>query len=143
MVNPVHILLVEDNEGDILLTTDALSECKTSTVVNVVRNGKLALEYLFKTGNFKNAVTPNIILLDINMPFKNGLEVVQIIKTDDTLKIIPVIMLTTSSSKNDILKAYSYHANAFITKPVDVDDFLKVIMSIEDFWLNRIQLPNN
>lgn len=141
-MKPIHILLVEDNEGDILLTTEAFTEYKISTTYNVVRNGKLALEYMFRKGDFKNAVRPDIIILDINLPFKNGLEVLEIIKSDDIIKFIPVIMLTTSSSKNDILKSYANHANAFITKPVDVEDFLKAILSIENFWLNIIQLPN-
>lgn len=137
----VHILLVEDNEGDILLTTEALEEYKISNTVSVVRNGKLALEFMFKKGDYKNAARPDLIILDVNLPFKNGLEVLEIIKSDDSIKSIPVIMLTTSSSENDILKSYANHANAYITKPVEVLDFLKAIMSIEDFWLNIVQLP--
>jgi CheY-like chemotaxis protein len=140
-MKPIHILLVEDNEGDIILTIEALEEYKISNTVTVVRNGKLALEYIFKKGDFKTATKPDLIILDVNLPLKNGFEVLQIIKSDDDSKSIPVIMLTTSSSENDILKSYSYHANAFITKPVDVIDFIKAIMSIEDFWLNIVQLP--
>lgn len=142
MIKQVHILLVEDNEGDIMLTTDAFDDYKTDTTVTVVRNGKMAIEYLFKIGVYINAKRPDIVVLDINLPFKNGLEVLEIIKSDDAIKSIPVIMLTTSSSKNDVSQSYAHHANAFITKPVDVNDFLKAIMSIEDFWLNTTKLPN-
>ena len=142
MAKTVHILLVEDNEGDIMLTTDAFEEYKIATTFSVVRNGKMALEYLFKKGDYQNAIRPDIVVLDINLPFRNGLEVLEIIKSDDTIKFIPVIMLTTSSSKNDVLQSYAHHANAFITKPVDVNDFLQAIRSIEDFWLKTIQLPN-
>ncbi len=141
-MKPIHILLVEDNEGDILLTTDAFADYKTKTTVSVVKNGKLALEYMFKKGEFQTAVRPDIVILDINLPFKNGLEVLEIIKSDESMKFIPTIMFTTSSSKSDILKAYANHANAFITKPIDVADFLNAILSIEIFWLNIIQLPN-
>lgn len=137
----IDILLVEDNEGDILLTTETLKDYKINNSVNVVRNGKLALEYIFKKGDFENAKKPDLIILDVNLPFKNGLEVLEIIKSDDATKSIPVIMLTTSSSENDIIKSYAHHANAFITKPVDVEDFIKAIMSIETFWLNIVQLP--
>ena len=140
-MKPLHILLVEDNEGDIILTTEAFEEYKISNSVTVIRNGKLALEFLFKKGDFTNAERPDLVVLDINLPYKNGIEVLGQIKADADLKSIPVIMLTTSSSDNDILKSYKNHANAFITKPVDVVDFLKAIMSIEDFWLNIVQLP--
>ena len=138
----MHILLVEDNEGDILLITDAINDFKTKTTINVVKNGKLALEYLFKIGQFENAVYPDIIILDINLPLKNGLEILKLIKKNDFTKVIPVIMFTTSSSKNDILQSYTNYANAFITKPIDVIDFIEEIKSIEKFWLQTVQLPN-
>lgn len=140
-MKPIHILLVEDNEGDILLTTEALEECKILNTVNVVRNGKLALEYIYKKGDYTDVNRPDLILLDINLPFKNGIEILEIIKNDDSTKSIPVVMLTTSSSETDILKSYTNHANAYITKPVDVHDFLNAITSIENFWLNIVQLP--
>ena len=142
-MKPIHILLVEDNEGDILLTTEALEEFKICNQLSVVRNGKLALDFIQKKEEFKDAKRPDIIILDINLPLKNGVEVLEVIKSDNETKSIPVVMLTTSSSEMDIVKSYANHANAFITKPVDVVDFLKAIMGIEDFWLNIVQLPKN
>ena len=136
-----HILLVEDNEGDILLTTEALKECKVKNDVSVVRNGKLALDFVFKKGDYEGVRSPDIILLDINLPLKNGIEVLEILKSDQTTKHIPIIMFTTSSSEYDIMKSYSHHANAYITKPVDVSEFLQAILSLEDFWLNIVNLP--
>lgn len=140
-MKPIHILLVEDNEGDILLTTEALQECKILNTVSVVRNGKLALDYIFKKEAYAKVERPDLILLDINLPLKNGIEVLEVIKTDDSTKSIPVIMLTTSSSESDVLKSYSNHANAFITKPIDVHDFINAVTGIENFWLNIVQLP--
>jgi CheY-like chemotaxis protein len=136
-----HVLLVEDNEGDILLTTDALESCKILIDVSIVRNGKLALDFIYKKEDFKDVKAPDLILLDINLPIKNGIEVLEILKSDETTKHIPIIMLTTSSSESDIMKSYKYHANAYITKPVDVSDFLEAILSLEDFWLNIVHLP--
>lgn len=139
----IHILVVEDNEGDIMLITEALQECKVINDVSVVRNGKLALDFVFKKGDYDEVLSPDIILLDINLPLKNGIEVLQTLKFDETTKHIPIIMLTTSSSESDIMKSYKYHANAFITKPIDVSDFLQAILSLEDFWLNIVHLPTN
>tara|TARA_R100001143_G_scaffold63592_2_gene73066 strand:+ start:5551 stop:5979 length:429 start_codon:yes stop_codon:yes gene_type:complete len=137
----VHILLVEDNEGDILLTTEALEEGKIANDLSVVKNGKDAVDFLFKKGEFKDAKSPDLILLDINLPLKNGHEVLEVIKTNDNTKHIPVIMLTTSSSENDIILAYKHHANCYITKPVEVEDFIKAVSSIEEFWFNLVLLP--
>ena len=137
----VHILLVEDNEGDILLTTEALEEGKIVNNISVVKNGRDALDFIFKRGDYKSAEKPDLILLDINIPLKNGHEVLQIIKADESTKQIPVIMLTTSSSENDIKMAYLHHANCYITKPVEVEDFMKAVSSIEDFWFNLVLLP--
>ena len=142
-MKPVHILLVEDNEGDILLTTEALQECKIINEVSVVRNGKLALDFVYKKGDYETVLNPDIILLDINLPLKNGIEVLQTLKSDDSKKHIPIIMLTTSSSKNDINKSYNHHANAYITKPVGVTEFLEAILGLENFWLNIVQLPKS
>lgn len=137
----IHILLVEDNEGDVLLTTEALEESKIANTVSVVRNGKLALEYIYKKGEFKKAVTPDLILLDVNLPFKNGHEVLEKIKNDDDLKHIPVIMLTTSNSERDISLSYKHHANCYITKPMEVTEFFNAIKSIENFWMQIVRLP--
>jgi len=140
-MNSIHILLVEDNEGDILLTTEALQEGRVLNKISVCRDGKQAIDFLSKTGEYANAEQPGIILLDINLPKKNGHEVLQFIKSNDKLKHIPVIMLTTSSAERDISLAYNYHANCYITKPVDVGDFMEAVMKIEDFWINIVKLP--
>ena len=140
-MKPIHILLVEDNEGDIFLVTEALEEGKIVNKISVARDGKEALDFLDKTGKYKNEDLPDLILLDVNLPKKNGHEVLEYIKGKDSLKQIPVIMLTTSSSEKDVLLSYKNHANCFITKPVDVDNFLKVIYSIENFWINIVILP--
>ncbi|OYX28412.1 MAG: two-component system response regulator [Flavobacteriales bacterium 32-35-8] len=137
----VHILLVEDNEGDIVLTLDAFEESKIKTKISVVRNGADALDFLFKKENFEEAERPDLILLDINIPVYNGHDVLKKIKEDTSLKTIPVIMLTTSSSQTDINKAYENYTNSYVTKPIDMDDFLKVILKIEEFWLQLSKLP--
>jgi CheY-like chemotaxis protein len=142
-MKPIHILLVEDNEDDILLTTEVLEEFKICNQLSVVKNGKLALDFIQKKDKFKDAERPNIIILDSNLPLKNGLEVLEVIKNDRATNSIPVVMLTTSSSETDILKSYANHANAFITKPVEVVDFLKANTGIKDFWLNLVQLPKS
>ena len=141
-MKPIHILLVEDNEGDVFLVTEALEEGKVINKMSVTRDGKEAMDFLDKKGKYENIQLPDLILLDINLPKKNGHEVLEYIKEKDELKQIPVIMLTTSSSEKDILLSYKNHANCFITKPVDVDHFLKVIYSIENFWVNIVKLPS-
>lgn len=137
----VHILLVEDNEGDILLTLDAFEESKIKTRISVVRNGAEALDFLYLKGAYKDESRPDLILLDINLPIYNGHEVLKKIKEDATLKKIPVIILTTSASQKDINRAYESYGNSYITKPIDMDDFLKVILKIEEFWLQLSKLP--
>src|SRR5690606_21571646 len=136
-----HILLVEDNDGDVLLTVEALEERKIINKISVVRNGKDALDFLFKRSKYEKAETPDLILLDINLPLKNGHEVLQEIKTDIQTLHIPVVMLTTSSAENDIKKAYQHHANCYISKPIEVEDFLAAVLSIEDFWFQLVKLP--
>nr|WP_315252909.1 response regulator [uncultured Flavobacterium sp.] len=137
----IHILLVEDNEGDILLTTDALEEGKIINKVSVVKDGKLAIDFLNNKEPYVDAEIPNLILLDINLPKKNGHEVLKYIKTSEKFRHIPIIMLTTSSSEKDIHEAYNHYANCFITKPVDVDEFIEAVTKIESFWINIVQLP--
>lgn len=142
-MKPIHILLVEDNEGDILLTIDAFEEGKISNNISVVKDGNEAVDFLTQTGKYITSELPDLILLDINLPKKNGHEVLHFIKTTDDLKQIPVIMLTTSSSESDIAKAYKNFVSCYITKPIDVNDFLIAISKIEDFWFSIVTLPNN
>ena len=142
-MKPIHILLVEDNEGDIFLVTEALEEGKIVNKVSVIKDGKEAIDFLEKKGKYQNAERPDLILLDVNLPKKNGHEVLEHIKSQKNLKQIPVIMLTTSSSEKDISMSYKNHANCFITKPVDVENFLKVVYSIENFWISIVTLPAN
>lgn len=143
LMKPIDILLVEDNEGDVLLTTEALKEGKIAKKIAVVNDGWEALQYLTKKGKYSNAFTPDLIILDINLPKLNGHEVLRNIRSLDNLKHLPVIILSTSSSNGDILNAYQNFANCYITKPVEVNDFLKVISSIEQFWASVVQLPQN
>lgn len=134
-MEPAHILLVEDNEGDIVLTLDAFEESKVKTEISVVKNGQEALDFVFKRGAYKDAKKPDLILLDINIPIFNGHEVLRQIKEDISLKKIPVVMLTTSSSEKDIDMAYENHGNSYVKKPLHMDEFLKAILQIEEFWL--------
>lgn len=140
-MKPLHILLVEDNQGDELLIREALEEGKVAHSLSVARDGLEALLYLEQQPPFENVLLPELVLLDINLPKKSGHEVLAFIKQHPTLRIIPVIMLTTSSSHHDILKAYQAHANCFITKPVGMDDFLRVVTHIEAFWGKVVSLP--
>jgi len=142
-MKPISILLVEDNEGDVLLTTDALYEGRISNTIAVVRDGWEAIQFLKKNDPYSTAITPDLILLDVNLPKMNGHEVLKVIKSNEGLKHIPVIMLTTSSSESDIMQSYQNYANCYITKPVDTEDFMKVISSIEDFWISIVQLPKS
>ena len=138
---PINILLVEDNPGDVRLTTEALKDCKVSNKVHVVIDGEEAIHFLRKKGKHLDAPMPDLILLDWNLPKKNGSEVLSEIKTDDNLKRIPVIVLTTSKANQDIMKAYALHANCYITKPVDLNQFLSAVNTIEDFWFTIVKLP--
>ncbi|WKK83004.2 response regulator [Marivirga arenosa] len=138
----IHILLVEDNEGDIILTQEALEDSKFINTVDVARNGKEAIDYLKRSEGYSKALEPDLILLDINLPIMSGHEVLLEIKNDEKLKHIPVIMLTTSSSDTDINKAYDNHANCYISKPVDIDEFMKAVAGIEHFWFSIVRLPN-
>ncbi|MFN3916386.1 MAG: response regulator [Flavobacteriales bacterium] len=137
----VHVLLVEDNEGDIVLTIEALDERKIINKISIVKDGKQALDFLEKKPPYEAEDLPDIILLDVNLPKKNGHEVLEHIKNSPSLKHIPIIMLTTSSLEKDINLSYENHANCYITKPVEVDDFLRVVNKIENFWINIVQLP--
>ncbi|MBP6731144.1 MAG: response regulator [Chitinophagales bacterium] len=137
-----RVLLVEDNPGDIRLTQEALKESQMDIHLDVVSDGEQAIDFLMKRGKYVDSIRPHIILLDLNLPKKNGIEVLKEIKAHDSLKKIPVIVLTTSDADHDISKAYSLNANCYILKPVDFDDFAKVIRLIEVFWFNTVQLPH-
>ena len=142
-MRPVHILLVEDNEGDIMLTLEALNAGKIFNKVSVVRDGWEAMLFLERQGKYADEMLPDLILLDVNLPKMNGHEVLVAIKGNKAITHIPVVMLTTSSSEKDVLTSYQNHANCFVTKPVEVDDFLRVISTIEEFWISIVQLPLN
>jgi CheY-like chemotaxis protein len=135
----IHILLIEDNEGDILLTTEALEESKIINRISVIKDGKEAIVF-FQSLTGKDNV-PDLVLLDINLPKKSGHEVLQYIKESESYKQIPVIMLTTSSSERDILTSYKNHVNCYITKPIEVNDFMKAMTKVEDFWINIVSIP--
>jgi two-component system, chemotaxis family, response regulator Rcp1 len=137
----VDILLVEDNAGDVRLTREAFKEAKLRNQLHVVSDGVEAMEFLRHKGAYAKAVRPHIVLLDLNMPRMNGREVLAAIKNDPDLRRIPVVILTTSEAETDIAKAYDLHANCYITKPVDLDQFLKVVQAIEDFWVTIVKLP--
>ena len=137
----IHVLLVEDNEGDILLTTEALEEARIHVKLSIVKDGKEAMDFLAKKGRHTDVDMPDLLLLDVNLPKRNGHEVLTYIKGDAVLRHIPVIMLTTSSSESDINQSYNNYANCYITKPVEVRDFLSVVTTIENFWISIVKLP--
>ena len=139
---PIEILLVEDNPGDARLTLEAFKEAKVINNFTVMVDGVEALAYLRRQGAYANATRPDLILLDLNLPRKDGREVLAEIKADEHLMKIPVVVLTTSDAEEDIAKAYSRHANCYITKPVNLDQFLHVVQSIESFWLALVKLPH-
>lgn len=141
MMDRINILLVEDNPGDVRLTQIALRDSKIRNNLSVVMDGVEALEFLRREGRFADADIPDIILLDLNLPRKNGREVLEEIKADDSLKRIPVVVLTTSDDEKDILATYNLHANCYITKPVDLARFIEIVKSIEYFWLTIVKLP--
>jgi len=138
---PVEILLVEDNPGDVRLTLEVFKEAKLANKINAVEDGVEAMAYLRREGKYANAVRPDVILLDLNLPRMDGREVLKEIKRDEDFKSIPVVILTTSRAEEDILRSYNSHANCYITKPVDLGQFMKVVESIEDFWLTVVKLP--
>ena len=140
---PVDILLVEDNAGDVRLTQEVLRDSKVRNNLIVASNGEEALACLRKQGKFKDTIRPDLILLDLNLPKKDGREVLAEIKDDADLKRIPVVILTTSKAEEDILRTYNLHANCYVTKPVDLEQFVKVVKSLEDFWLAIVKLPNH
>ncbi len=141
MATVIEILLVEDNLGDVRLTREALKDMKLKNSLYVVADGVEALEFLRNEGKYDTAPRPDIILLDLNLPRKNGREVLEEIKQDDNLKRIPVVVLTTSEDESDILASYNLHANCYITKPVDMRRFIAIVQNIENFWFSIVKLP--
>ncbi len=141
-VKPIEILLIEDSPGDVDLAREALAETKIRNILRVVSDGEEAMAFLQRTGKYAEAPRPGLILLDLNLPRKDGREVLKEIKSNDNLKRIPVVILTTSGEEEDVLRSYNLHANCYITKPIDLKQFLKVVKSIEEFWLTIVRLPN-
>jgi chemotaxis family two-component system response regulator Rcp1 len=140
---PIDILLVEDNEADIRLTQEVLADSKVQNNLIVANNGQEALACLRQQGKYRGAARPDLVLLDLNLPITDGREVLAQIKNDPDLKSIPVVILTTSKAEEDILKTYNLHANCYITKPVDLEQFVTVVSYIEDFWLAIVKLPKH
>lgn len=140
---PVEILLVEDNPGDARLTQEVFLEGKVQNRINIVDDGVKALAYLQGLGEYKNVPRPDIVMLDLNLPKKDGREVLAEIKGDPKLRRIPVIILTTSQAEEEILKAYNLNVNCYITKPVDLDKFIRAVKTIEEFWLSIVKLPSS
>lgn len=139
--NLIDILLVEDNPADVRLTQENFKEGKILNNLHVVKDGEEAMAFLHRKGKYADAVRPSLILLDLNLPKKDGRQVLAEIKTDEELKSIPVVILTISKAEEDILKSYNLHANCYITKPIDIEQFNKIVRSIEDFWLTIVKLP--
>ena len=139
----VEILLIEDNPGDARLTLEALKDGKIKNNLHIVYDGLEATDYLYKRNKYVDAPRPDLIILDLNLPKKNGLELLEEIKVDENLKSIPVVILTISKSEEDILRSYNLHANCYLIKPIDVNTFFDVVKSIEEFWLTLVKLPKS
>lgn len=140
---PINVLLAEDDPADELITREAFQDNKIGNMLHVVRDGQEALDFLFRRGAYTDAVRPDLILLDLNLPKYDGREVLELIKNDQDLATIPVVVLTTSSAEEDIVRSYRLHANAYVTKPVDLDQFIAAIRQIDDFFLTVVRLPRN
>lgn len=141
VVKTIEILLVEDNPGDVRLTQEVLKEGKIHNHMNVVEDGEKAIAFLNQTEPYNHAPLPDLVLLDLNLPRRNGLEVLRMIKTNEALKHIPVVVFTTSQAEEDVMSAYNLYANCYITKPIDLEQFIRNVRSIEDFWLTIAKLP--
>lgn len=139
---PIEILLVEDNEGDVRLTREALKENKVSNNLSVVGDGVEAMQFLRRQGKYAGVPRPDLILLDLNLPKKDGRQVLAEIKSDEELKRVPVVILTTSKAEEDVIRTYDLHANCYVTKPVGFEEFASVVRSIENFWLTVVMLPS-
>jgi two-component system response regulator len=142
-MKPIEILLIEDNPGDVDLTREALENNKLRNNLHVVRDGEEAMAFLRHEGKYAGVPRPGLVLLDLNLPRKNGREVLAEMKSDENLKRIPVVVLTSSQAEEDIHKTYNLHANCYVTKPIELNHFIKVVQAIEDFWLTIVELPHN
>ena len=140
-IRAIDILMVEDDPGDVRLTREALKGSKLLHSLNVVEDGVAALDYLRRNAPYQEAVRPDLVLLDLNLPRKDGREVLAAMKQDPALRAIPVVILTTSQAEEDVLRAYNLNANCYVTKPVDFDQFMRIVRTIEEFWLNVVTLP--
>jgi len=140
-LRPIEILMVEDNPGDVRLTREALKGGKVLNQLHVVEDGVAALDFLYRRPPLENAVRPDLVLLDLNLPKMDGRQVLATIKSDDSLKLIPVVVLTTSQAEEDVLRAYRLSANCYVTKPVDLHQFNRIVQAIEQFWLTVVSLP--
>ncbi|HZU25340.1 MAG TPA: response regulator [Bryobacteraceae bacterium] len=138
---PIDLLLVEDNPGDVRLTEEALKEGRVRVNLNVVRDGADAVDFLYRRGKFRDAPRPDLILLDLNLPKKSGREVLTEVKADPDLRRIPIVVMTTSTADQDIVRAYSLNANCYVAKPVELDQFFEAVRSIQEFWLHKALLP--
>jgi two-component system response regulator len=141
-VKPIEILMVEDNPGDVRLTQEALRDSKLHNRLQTVSDGAEALAYLHRKAGYENVTRPDLILLDLNLPKMDGREVLREIKKDSSLKRIPVVVITSSAAEQDILKSYDLHANCYVCKPVDLDQFVNVVKSVENFWVSIVRLPD-
>lgn len=141
MQNPIEILLIEDNPADIRLTQEAFQQARLQNTIHVVQDGVNAIAFIRQTAPFQQAPRPDLILLDLNLPKKDGREVLKEIKSDTHTRTIPVVVLTTSDDEADVLRSYDLHANAYLVKPIDILQFIKMIQTLEDFWLSVVKLP--
>lgn len=138
----INILLVEDNLGDVRLTQESLKECKINNNLDVVYDGQSAMKYLNKEGEYSNSPTPNLILLDLNLPGIKGFELLNFVKTNQRLLKIPVVILTASEAEQDVIRSYQLHANCYICKPIEMDNFFKIVQNITNFWFSIVKLPS-
>lgn len=141
--DPIEVLLVEDDPGDVLLIREAFEDNKVANRLHVVADGVEALDFMRQNGEHADAPRPDLVLLDLNLPRKDGREVLAEVKTDDALRTIPIVVLTTSQAEEDVLRSYDLHANAYVTKPVDFDRFIGVVRQIDQFFVSVVKLPNN
>ena len=142
-VRPIEVLLVEDDEGDVLMTREALDEGKVFNRLSVVGDGVEAVSYLRRSGQYADAVRPDLVLLDLNLPKRDGRQVLEEVKSDPDLRRIPIVVLTTSEAEEDVLRSYDLHANAYVTKPVDFERFVEVIRQIDEFFISVVRLPGS